>query len=176
MSTSKDTLEDELDMSPELADELARMVAEPSDELRRFARKCSRLLKSSGGACQHDLVSVLARRLHIREREAEELQRKLAGISRARERERRDARWHKDLAAFQRMQPELKRKHPGKYVAFEDGEVIAVGDTRQVTAGEAHRITGEAKSRIVRHVDDDDYSVREVRVWLGKPRAMERIR
>jgi len=63
MSTSHDTLEDELDLSPELADELARMVAEPSDELRRFARKCSQLLKSSGSECQHDLVTLLARRL-----------------------------------------------------------------------------------------------------------------
>ncbi len=94
----------------------------------------------------------------------------------ATEGERRDTRWDKDRAAFRRLQPELQRKYPGKFIAFEEGEVVAVGDTRWEAADEAHRITGEAKSRVVRHVDEDIPPIRDVGVRLDRPRSMERIK
>jgi len=90
--------------------------------------------------------------------------------------ERRDTRWDKDRTAFQRLQPELQREYPGKFIAFEDGEVIAIGDTRWEAADEAHRITGVAKSRVVRHVDEDIPPIRNVGVRLDRPRSMERTK
>ncbi len=81
--------------------------------------------------------------------------------------------WDEELAAFLRLRPELQRKYPGKFVAFEDGEVIAVGDTGQATAEEACRLTGQIKSRLVRHVDESDDAVDVVHVRLDKPRSVE---
>lgn len=176
MSTSRDTLEDELDLSPELADELARMVAEPSDELRRFARKCSRLLKRSGGACQHDLVSLLARRLEIRERKAEELQRKLADVCQARA--RREATkvrsWNRERAAFVRLLPELQRTHPGKYIAIDGDEVVGVGDTRREAAEQGWERLGLTKSLAIRNVDEGPPQTRVIHLRGDKPRRVLR--
>ncbi len=171
MSTGKDTLEDELDLSPELADELARMVAEPSEELRRFARRCSRLLRSTGGACQHDLVSLLARRLQIRERKAEELQLKLTGMSTARA--QRDATevcsWSRERAAFVRLLPELRRAHPGKYVAIDGDEVVGIGDTRREAAEQGWERLGQTKSLAIRNVDEGPPQTRVVHLRGDRP-------
>jgi hypothetical protein len=171
MSTSHDTLEDELDLSPELADELARMVAEPSDELRRFARKCSQLLKSSGSACQHDLVTLLARRLQIRERKAEELQRKLEGMSTTQaQREATEVRsWSRERAAFVRLLPELRRAHPGKYVAIDGDEVVGVGDTRREAAEQGWERLGQTKSLAIRNVDEGPPQTRVIHLRGDRP-------
>lgn len=82
-------------------------------------------------------------------------------------------RWDEELAAFRGLQPELARRHPDRFVAIEDGAVIAVGDTRLEAVERACQQTGEIRSHFVRHVDDTDYSVREEHVWLGKPRSVE---
>ena len=93
-----------------------------------------------------------------------------------RAREQRDTRWDEDRAAFQRLQPQLQCDYPGKFVAFEDGKVVAVGDTRLEAAEEANRVTGEARSRLVRHVDEDIPPIRRVNVRLDRPRSVERIK
>ena len=85
----------------------------------------------------------------------------------------RHEQWDEELSAFLRLRPELQRKYPGKFVAFEDGKVIAVGDTGQATAEEACRLTGQIKSRLVRHVDESDDAVDVVHVRLDKPRSVE---
>ena len=181
MRPSKDVLNSEIDLSPELINDLAQMVAEPSHRVRQFSRTCQRLLaKDRGSGTARRLVEVLTSRLAIDEGTAAELLRRLLEMDAGDEAgptisalPMRERLWDEELAAFLRLRPELQRKYPGKFVAFEDGEVIAVGDTGQATAQEACRLTGQIKSRLVRHVDESDDAVDIVHIRLDKPRSVE---
>ena len=48
--------------------------------------------------------------------------------------------FRREVAAFERMKPELLRQHPGRVVAIYDGQVIEIGDENESVADVATRL------------------------------------
>ena len=57
-----------------------------------------------------------------------------------RQRSTSDEAFRREVAAFERMKPELLRQHPGRVVAIYDGQVIKIGDENESVADVATRL------------------------------------
>lgn len=55
---------------------------------------------------------------------------------------------------YERLRPELEKTHPGQWVVILNGELVAVGATREEAARRPGASGGSASCRLVRRIGD----------------------
>lgn len=72
-----------------------------------------------------------------------------------------------EVAAFERLKPELLKQYPGQAVAIYQGKVIAVGPDKMTVLGEVYEQYGEIHCFVEQVVETTPRRVRIPSVWIS---------
>jgi hypothetical protein len=82
--------------------------------------------------------------------------------------EERKAAFEEEIAAFERMKPSLLEQYAGQYVGINQGQVIAVGDSRLKVVKEIYERLGQVVCYVEKVSTEPVRRVRIPSVWKAK--------